>query len=238
MRSRLLGSHQLQVAHQLHRGRHEHEPHERGVEEDRHRQADADLLDLRDAGQGEDREHDDHDQRGAGDHLGRALETLGDRAAVVAGRVVALLDPAQQEDLVVHREAEDDRQQQRWRDRVDVAERGRSRSSRTSRTGRTSPARRRRRRPSAGSSARPSAAGSPTAARPAARGSCRSGRRRRSSTGRRRSGAVKSRVWALAPPTSTCGQLVEAGGLAALVAQARRRAAASPRSPGPGRARP
>ena len=43
-------------------------------------------------------------------------------AAVVVGLVVALLDAREQEHLVVHREAEHDRQHQRRRQRVDVAE--------------------------------------------------------------------------------------------------------------------
>ena len=46
-----------------------------------------------------------------------------DGPPVVAGGLVALLDAREHEDLVVHREAEDDRQQQRGRDRLHVAER-------------------------------------------------------------------------------------------------------------------
>ena len=111
------------VAHQLHRRRDEDQAHDGRVERDRDRQPDADLLDLRDAGAGEDREHGDHDQRGAGDRLRAGLQALGDGPPVVAGGLVALLDAREHEDLVVHREAEDDRQQQRGRDRLHVAER-------------------------------------------------------------------------------------------------------------------
>src|SRR3954447_427048 len=118
-----LGDPPVEVAHQLHRRGDKHEPDERGVERDRDRQPDADLLDLRHAGGGEDREDDDHDQGGAGDHLGAALQALGDGAAVVPGGRVALLDATEQEHLVVHAQPEDDRQQQRRRDDVDVAER-------------------------------------------------------------------------------------------------------------------
>ena len=49
----------------------------------------------------------DHDQRGAGDDPGRASQALGHRGRVVAGPPVGLLDPREQQDLVVHREAED-----------------------------------------------------------------------------------------------------------------------------------
>ena len=49
--SRLRGSHQFQSPEQLHRRRHEHEPHERRVERDRDRAADPDLLDRRHAGE-------------------------------------------------------------------------------------------------------------------------------------------------------------------------------------------
>ena len=70
----------------------------------------------------EDEEDGDHDQRGAGDRARARRQALGDRAARVAGRVVALADAAEQEDLVVHRQAEDDREHERRRDRVDLAE--------------------------------------------------------------------------------------------------------------------
>ena len=52
-----------------------------------------------------------------------AARPCGDGLLVVAGGLVALLDAREHEDLVVHREAEDDRQQERGRDRLDVAER-------------------------------------------------------------------------------------------------------------------
>ena len=52
-----------------------------------------------------------------------ARQALGDRAACVAGGVVALADAAEQEDLVVHRQPEHDRQQQRRGHRVHVAQR-------------------------------------------------------------------------------------------------------------------
>ena len=53
-RGRALRQPPVPLAHQLHRRRHEHEPDERRVERDRHRQAHADLLDRRHAGAGED----------------------------------------------------------------------------------------------------------------------------------------------------------------------------------------
>ena len=50
---------------------------------------------------------DDHDQGRPGDHAGRPGQALGHRRGVVAGPPVGLLDPRQEEDLVVHRQPED-----------------------------------------------------------------------------------------------------------------------------------
>ena len=98
------------------------EPHERRVERDRHRGAEADLLDRRHADRDEHAEHGDHDQRRRGDRARARREPLGDRGAGVAGRLVALADAREQEHLVVHREAEHDREHERRRERVDAVE--------------------------------------------------------------------------------------------------------------------
>ena len=112
----------VEVAHQLHRGRHEHQPDDGGVEEDRDGERDADLLDLGQAGHREDQEDEDHDHGRARDRLRRVRQTAGHGGPVVMGLVVALLDPREQEHLVVHRQAEDDRQDQRRCQRVDIAD--------------------------------------------------------------------------------------------------------------------
>ena len=71
------------------------------------------------AGEGDEDGH--HDRRGAGDHPRGLLEPELDRGGVVAVAVVVLAHPHQQEDRVVDREAEDDAEDHRRPDRVDVA---------------------------------------------------------------------------------------------------------------------
>ena len=61
---------------------------------------------------GEAGEDDDDEGRGGRDDAARPLEPDGDREVVVAGVVVHLLDPREQEDLVVHGEAEGEDQDQ------------------------------------------------------------------------------------------------------------------------------
>ena len=58
-------------------------------------------------------EHRHHDERGARDDPRGRADPEGDRA-VVAGQVVALADPAEQEDVVVHREPEEDGEEEEW----------------------------------------------------------------------------------------------------------------------------
>ena len=64
------GAHQFQRPMQPHRRRDEQDADDRRVDEDRDRHADADALDRDRLGEGERREHRDHDQRRAGDHAG------------------------------------------------------------------------------------------------------------------------------------------------------------------------
>ena len=108
------------VAQQLHRRRDEDEPHQRRVERDRDGGAQADLLDRRHADGDEDAEHGDHDERGRRDRPCARGESLRHGGARVAGRLVALADAREQEDLVVHRQPEHDREHQRRRERVDL----------------------------------------------------------------------------------------------------------------------
>ncbi len=96
------------VAEQLHRCGHQDHPHERRIDEHRDRQPEADQLDRPDVGHDEAAEHTDHDRSRSGDDPGCRRQALHDSGAVVARAVVLLTDGREQEDLVVHRQAEDD----------------------------------------------------------------------------------------------------------------------------------
>ena len=74
--------------------------------------AEADLLGLDEVAGGEADEDDDDDQRRAGDHPRRRRHGVLDRTRVVTGLQVPLTDPAEQEDVVIHREPEQDREQE------------------------------------------------------------------------------------------------------------------------------
>jgi hypothetical protein len=109
------------AAQQLHRGGHEQRPDDRGVDEDRERQADTHRLDVERPAGGERPEDHADEQRRRRDDPARALQTVGDRGVVVAGAVPLLLDAGQQEHLVVHREPEDEHEQQQRRREVQRA---------------------------------------------------------------------------------------------------------------------
>ena len=82
---------------------------EGGVQQHRDGEAEAHLLEHHEVAGREAREHGDHDQRRAGDDAGGRADALGDRQACCRRvRSQRLLDAAEQEDLVVHREAEQD----------------------------------------------------------------------------------------------------------------------------------
>ena len=78
-------------------------------------------LMKRDARRGEGEERDRQEQRGGGDDAAGALQAEGDRVVVVAGAVVLLLDPREQEHLVVHRQPEGDAEHEDRHRRVDGA---------------------------------------------------------------------------------------------------------------------
>src|ERR1700680_103219 len=86
--------------------------YQRCIHDDRHGHADTDRFDGNDAGEREGEEDAGHDRRGAGHEAAAALEAVGDRRAIVAGAMPRLLHSREQEHLVVHREAEDDAEQQ------------------------------------------------------------------------------------------------------------------------------
>ena len=95
------------VAEQFHGGRHDDRPHHGRVDEDGDREAEAHLLEHDHLARGHAAEHADHDRGRAGDDAGGAADAVAHGLARVAGLVVALLDAAEQEHLVVHREAEE-----------------------------------------------------------------------------------------------------------------------------------
>src|ERR1700681_1688372 len=98
-------------AEQSHQRRDDQGAHQRGIHDHRDSHADADRFDGHDAGEREGEEDAGHDRRGAGHEAAAALEAVGDGRAFVAGTVPRLLHAREQEDLVVHREAEDDAEQ-------------------------------------------------------------------------------------------------------------------------------
>ena len=141
---------------QAHRRRHEQHANDGRVQQNCKGHPDADALDGDRLGQRERGEHGDHDQRGAGDHAGRLGQAVGDGRRVVAGPAVRLLDPRQEQHLVVHGQADQDREHD---DRVagdGVAQRLERRAARGGcPPGRSRPARRSSRSARAGSSGRP-----------------------------------------------------------------------------------
>src|SRR5215216_2500197 len=109
------------AAHQLHGRRDQQHPDHGGVEQDRDGHAQTHLLDGQQLPGGEAEEHD-HDQgRRRGDDPPGALQAEGDRPVVVAGLVPGLLDPRQQEHLVVHGQAEGEHEDQHRDGDVDHA---------------------------------------------------------------------------------------------------------------------
>ena len=84
---------------------------------------DADALDRDRVGEGERGEDRDHDQRRAGDHAGRPGQAVGDGRRVVTRAPVRLLDARQEQDLVVHRQPDQDREHDDRVARDGVAER-------------------------------------------------------------------------------------------------------------------
>ena len=108
------------LADQQHQRRQQDDADHGGVEDDRDGEADADLADGRDAGGPEGDEDGHHDRRRAGDHAGGFLQAEGDRGGVIGASLVGFAHPHQQEDRVVDREPEDDAEDHRHADRVDV----------------------------------------------------------------------------------------------------------------------
>ena len=128
-RSSHAGSHQLAVAEQEHHSRHDDGAHDERVEQHGAGQADAEQLDHPLAAEDERAEHEHHDRGRGGDRPTGRRQTVGDRLARVAAAVPLLVDAADQEHLVVHREAEQDREHQDREERPRSDPSGRCRSA-------------------------------------------------------------------------------------------------------------
>ena len=92
---------------QGHCGGNEGHPHKEGVGQDSHSEAKRDHLDHAGSLGYEGCEHNEHDQRSGGDNPGRAGESVHDRAPGVPGAHEMLPHPRDEEDLVIHGEAEE-----------------------------------------------------------------------------------------------------------------------------------
>src|SRR5205823_2453899 len=112
-------------AEQLHHGGQEQGPDDGGVEKYGDSQADAHLLELDHGQRGEGEEDEHHDHGGGGDDPGGGLNTLRHGHLGLAGAVVALPDPAEDEHVVVHGQPEhhhEQEQRQPARHRVHAGE--------------------------------------------------------------------------------------------------------------------
>ena len=108
------------LAEQAHGGGDEQQADERRVERERDGDAEAHLLEGDELAGGEAAEDDDDDRRGAGDQARGGGHAVDDRAGGVAGGAPALVDAAEQEHLVVHREPEQHAEQEDGDPRVDA----------------------------------------------------------------------------------------------------------------------
>ena len=98
--------------------------HDRGVDQDRHAEADAGLFDGHLRERGEDGEHRHHDRCRARDDARGRSHALPDRVLVGQPAIVQLLDTAEDEDVVVHRQPEQEREQEERQPVRDRAGRG------------------------------------------------------------------------------------------------------------------
>ena len=86
-------------------------------------EADADLLGQLVAGEGEGAEDGDHHERRARHDAGRAPDAVGHRVVVAHAALNGFADAAEDEDVVVHREAEQDHEQEQRDPGRDAADR-------------------------------------------------------------------------------------------------------------------
>ena len=95
-------------AKDLHAGGNENGPHQGSVQENGDGKPEAHLLVDGALARGKGPEDGDHDESGAGDNAGGGPEAIGYGLGVVTGLVIALPDAAEEEDVVIHGEAEED----------------------------------------------------------------------------------------------------------------------------------
>ena len=111
------------MAEQAHRGGHEERPHDGRVEGHGDRHPDPKRLDEDDVRKGEGAGDDHDDERRRRHDPAAPLEAAGDCLLVVARPIPDLLHPRQEKDLVVHRQAEQDAEEDDGLGRLDEAER-------------------------------------------------------------------------------------------------------------------
>ena len=99
--------------------RHDGQAHDQRVGQDRDREQQAELLADAVGRQHEGDEHRGHDDRRGEDHSADRPDAIPDRVLRGLAVDVLLPDPAHQEDLVVHREPEEDRERDRWHEALD-----------------------------------------------------------------------------------------------------------------------
>ena len=100
------------LAEQLHRRGEQDAPDDRRVDQDRRGEPDAELLEEQHRQRREDREHADHHDRRAGDDARRRADPVRDRLVHRVALLEPLADPADDEHVIVHREAEQDHEQE------------------------------------------------------------------------------------------------------------------------------
>src|SRR5205823_6928049 len=97
---------------QPHHGGHDQGSDQGGVDGDGQGQPKTDRLDQHYVGEAEGEEDRHHDGGGARDQTAALLQSIGDGLAGVTAAPVLLLDPADQEHLVIHGEPEDEAEEQ------------------------------------------------------------------------------------------------------------------------------
>src|SRR5918997_1720751 len=104
------------LAQELHRRREENRSDDRCVEQDRRREPDAELLEEQHREGAEDREDPDHHDCSARDDPRSPLDPVCDRVVHLRAAEEGLADAPDDEDVVVHRETEQDHEQEQRHD--------------------------------------------------------------------------------------------------------------------------
>ena len=107
------------VADDEHERGHEHRADDQGVHQHRRGEAEAEHLDDHLTSEDERAKDEDHDRRRGRDRPPGRFQAPGNREPVIAGAMPLLIDSAHEKDLVVHREAEQDREHHHRDERLD-----------------------------------------------------------------------------------------------------------------------